>query len=175
MDGIELPTTSNKEGEGSPSPRVQSANEEHNEEQEQPNSHCSQIAPKELHFKELVEIAAESIPVTIVMSILTVWALFSDDIRLAATTQEADEGFMIVISLAFFLFFLEMVAASYYKEGYLLLPSFTSVPDETFWDKVSRLTNLGSFYFWLDFIATLSLIFEVILSHIFFLLLFDLM
>jgi hypothetical protein len=156
MDDIELPPINNsKEGEVG-SPRSQSGNDDANGED------VNHVAPKEMHFKEMVELAAESLPVTIVMSLFTVWALFSDDIRLAATMQDADEGFMIVISIAFFLFFAELIAASYYKEGYLILPSFTPVPGESFCDKVKRVTNLGSFYFWLDIIATLSLIFEVI-------------
>jgi hypothetical protein len=113
------------------------------------------------HFKHWVEICAESLPVTIVMSLFTIWALFSDDIRLAATRKDADEGFMVVISIAFFLFFTEILAASYYKAGYLNLPSMTPVPGETFGAKMSRLCNVGSFYFWLDLIATVSLVFEV--------------
>jgi hypothetical protein len=155
MDDIELPPINNaKEGETG-SPRSQTGNEESGD------NVTPHLAPKEMHFKEMVELVAESLPVTIVMSLFTVWALFSDDIRLSLTYKDADEGFMVVISIAFFLFFIEMVAASYFKEGYLILPSFKAVPDETFGDKVKRLTTLGSFYFWLDFIATVSLIFEV--------------
>ena len=157
MDDIELPPLNNgKEGEVG-SPRSQSGNEDSNIDE------ATLVAPKEMHFKEIVELVAEGLPVTIVMSLFTIWALFSDDIRLAATFKDADEGFMIVISIAFFLFILELVAASYYKEGYLSLPSFTPVSGESFCDKVQRLTNIGSFYFWLDIIATLSLIFEVYL------------
>lgn len=111
--------------------------------------------------KVVVEMVAESLPVTIIMSLFTIWALFSDDIRLAATDSTADEGFMVVISIAFFLFLLEIFAASFYKEGYLCLPNFTPTPGESKWDIVKRLCNFGSFYFWLDWIATLSLIFEV--------------
>lgn len=149
-DNIELPPiNSSKEGE--------IARNEGSHGEDSPH-----VAPKEMHFKELVELVAESLPVTIVMSLFTIWALFSDDIRLAATMKDADIGFMVVISVAFFLFFLELIAASYFKEGYLILPNFTPVPDETFWGKVKRLTSVGSFYFWLDIIATLSLIFEVI-------------
>ena len=111
--------------------------------------------------KAVVEVIAESLPVTIIMSLFTIWALFSDDIRLAAADSTADEGFMVVISIAFFLFLLEIFAASFYKEGYLCLPNFTPAPHETKWDMVKRLCNFGSFYFWLDWIATLSLIFEV--------------
>lgn len=123
----------------------------------------SSLASVDNHFKHWVEICAESLPVTIVMSLFTIWALFSDDIRLSGTRKSADEGFTVVISIAFFLFFLEMLAASYYKEGYLNLPNMTPAPGETFGAKLGRLLNIGSFYFWLDLIATASLVFEVFL------------
>lgn len=108
-----------------------------------------------------VEIVTESLPVTILMSLFTIWALFSDDIRMSASTKEADVGFMIVISIAFFLFSLELIAGCIYKENYLCLPNFTSIPNETWGQKLRRICNFGSFYFWLDLIATVSLIFEV--------------
>jgi hypothetical protein len=113
------------------------------------------------HMKIFVESVAESLPVTIVMSLFTIWALFSDDIRLAAASKDADEGFVIVITIAFFLFLTELLAACFYKEGYLELPKFTPVPNESFTDKIKRIINFGSFYFWLDVIATASLIFEI--------------
>ena len=114
-----------------------------------------------LHFKNIVEIVAESAPVTIIMSLFTIWALFGDDIRLSSTTKESDEGFLIVISIAFFLFLLEILASSYYKEGYLNLPNLTYVKGQSITSLLGNLCNFGSFYFWLDVIATLSLIFEV--------------
>jgi hypothetical protein len=123
--------------------------------------HSKVSIPTAMHFKQIVEMVAEGLPVTIVMSLFTIWALFSDDIRLSATTKEADLGFTVVISIAFFLFLLEIIAVSYYKEGYLKLPNFKGTPNETFWDKVKRIVHFGSFYFWLDWIATISLIFEV--------------
>lgn len=129
----------------------------------EPKSNDSQL-PSQPYLKQLVESVAESLPVTIVMSLFTIWALFSDDIRLAAAPKEADEGFVVVISIAFFLFLAELLAACYYKEGYLDLPNFTPVPNEKFSDKCKRLLNFGSFYFWLDVIATVSLIFEVSLG-----------
>jgi hypothetical protein len=96
------------------------------------------------------------------MSLFTIWALFSDDIRIAASTKEADFGFMIVISIAFLLFALELIAGSLYKENYLCLPSFVqTAPHETWLQKAQRLCQFGSFYFWLDLIATVSLIFEI--------------
>lgn len=121
------------------------------------------------YLKALVESVAESGPVTVIMSLFTIWALFSDDIRLAAAPKEADEAFVIVITIAFFLFLAELLAGCYYKVGYLHLPNFTPAPNESFWGKVKRIVNFGSFYFWLDVIATVSLIFEVCRQIFFFL------
>ncbi len=88
------------------------------------------------HLKHLIEGFAEGLPVTIIMSLFTIWALFSDDIRLAAAPKEADSAFVIIITIAFFLFLTELIAQCYYKEGYLGLPSFKSVPNETYSDKL---------------------------------------
>jgi hypothetical protein len=130
----------------------------------EPNPETTEV-PAELSFKShmklCVEGIAEGLPVTIIMSLFTIWALFSDDIRLAAASKDADEGFVIVITIAFFLFLTELLAASFYKEGYLELPQFTPGPNESFLDKVQRIVKFGSFYFWLDVIATASLIFEI--------------
>lgn len=126
---------------------------------EKPSS--KETKPSSRSFKDTVESITESLPVTIIMSILTIWALLSDDIRLSGTSTNADEGFTVLISIAFFLFFAELFAGCIYKDGYLHLPSFTEVPGETYSQKMERLFNFGSFYFWLDFIATVSLIFEV--------------
>lgn len=121
-----------------------------------------------MHVKHIIAMVVESLPTTIVMSVFTVWALFDDDIRLSGTTKEADIYFTVIISIAFFLFLLEIILVSYYKPGYLNLPDFKVVPGETFKQKKARLMNLGSFYFWLDCIATASLVFQVIFSCVFF-------
>jgi hypothetical protein len=110
----------------------------------------------------ILETIAESGPVMIVMSLLTIWALFSDDIRLSVAKKDADFVWAVVISIAFFLFLAELLASCTYKKGYLGLPNFRPVPGEFFRHKFHRLLNFGSFYFWLDLIATVSLIFEVL-------------
>lgn len=130
----------------------------------EPKPNDAEVVPtaqQKPYLQALVETVAESAPVTVLMSLFTIWALFSDDIRLASAPKEADEAFVIVITIAFFLFVLELLAGCYYKEGYLHLPNFTSAPNESFWDKVKRIGNFGSFYFWLDVLATVSLVFEV--------------
>jgi hypothetical protein len=73
--------------------------------------------------------------VTLVMTLTTLFALFGDDMRLWMTTKEADPGFFIGLVVSFILFAMELLINScvvnYFKY---------------------------SFFFWLDFIATLSLV-----------------
>ena len=116
--------------------------------------------------KATTERIFESTPFVALMSILTIWALYSDDIRLAATTKDSDLGFMIIISIAFFLFLIEIFAQSFYKEGYLYVnPKMFRQPGDKFlavWKRrVYYMFTNGSFYFWLDWLATLSLVLQV--------------
>ena len=95
------------------------------------------------------------------MTLFTFWALFDDDIRLAGTDQSADLGFEVVISIVFFLFLFEIFAQSLYKEGYWEVPPWAPLPKENIIQTWIRRSMVGSFYFWLDWIATLSLLPEV--------------
>ncbi len=95
------------------------------------------------------------------MSVITIYTLYQSDIRLAATGKEADEGFMIVASIIFFIFLFEIFLQSFYKDGYCYIPSWAAEPDESWTDTWWRRMQVGSFYFWLDWIATLTLIFDV--------------
>ena len=103
----------------------------------------------------------ESAGVTVVMSVATIWALFDDDIRLAATEEEADIPFEVIISICFFLFVLEVCAGCFYKEGYVKLPIPEKFRDPSWSVRFFNLFHVGSFYFWLDLIATFSLVTEV--------------
>ena len=115
-----------------------------------------------LRAKATVERYAESYFFVGLMAIFTLWALYNDDIRLAATGKDADLAFEVVITIGFFLFLAEIMASCFYKEGYLCIPVWKRLEDETFYESiVRRSTTTGSFYFWLDIIATLSLILEV--------------
>lgn len=69
---------------------------------------------------------------------LTIYALFGDDIRLAATALPADPVFFSLSCVAMFFFALELVVASMVKEDYWM-----------------------GFYFWLDLLATLSMISDI--------------
>lgn len=97
------------------------------------------------------------------MSVLTIWTLFSGDILLAACKKNADEGFVTITSIAFFLFLFEIIGVSVYKSDYLHIPDFHRKLNETDYEYFMRCMEIGSFYFWLDIIATASLLFEV--SH----------
>ena len=73
--------------------------------------------------------------VTVIMTLTTLFALFGDDMRIYFTTKEADPYFNIALVISFFLFGLELLIQSCVVDDFKY-----------------------SFFFWLDFIATLSLI-----------------
>lgn len=70
--------------------------------------------------------------------ILTIYALFGDDLRLAATSEPADVIFDWITGIALVVFTFECAACSVCKEEYFL-----------------------SFFFWLDLIATVSLVLDI--------------
>ena len=72
------------------------------------------------------------------MTTLTVYALFGDDIRLAATEKPKDAVFFGLSAVCLAFFVLELTVASIAKPGYFF-----------------------SFYFWLDFIGSVSLITDI--------------
>ena len=71
------------------------------------------------------------------MGILTVFALFGDDLRLAFCPPDSDESFTI-IRIALFMFILEFGLQNYVRPEYR-----------------------GNFYFWLDLVSTLSLVTDI--------------
>ena len=73
--------------------------------------------------------------VTISMAIVTLFVLFGDDVRLVATSKEADQGFFVSFMICLVLFVVELIANSIFVEDYKF-----------------------SFFFWLDVIATISLL-----------------
>ena len=98
------------------------------------------------------------------MIVLALFTIFSDDIRLSLTTKSADSSFEAVTSIIFFIFVLEILMTCYYKEDYMTLPSFKKRPKEKgphTWKSWIKRFRFGSFYFWLDCIATFSLMVEV--------------
>jgi class 3 adenylate cyclase len=88
-----------------------------------------------LTLREKIEKLLDSNQSTIFMSVITVYVLFADDIRNLATTKDADDVWFAFACICLALFSLELVISCIVKKDYL-------------W----------SFYFWLDLIATLSMI-----------------
>lgn len=76
--------------------------------------------------------------VTAIMTLVTIYALFGDDIRLLAFGKQSDNVFYTMTAVAMFLFFVELVLNSIAKPDYF-----------------------NSFYFWLDFVSTVSLITDI--------------
>jgi len=76
--------------------------------------------------------------VTTTMTIVTVYALFGDDIRLAFFTKSADDTFFTLTFISLILFSLELTLNS------------IATPD-----------YFNSFYFWLDLVSTISLITDI--------------
>lgn len=116
--------------------------------------------------KAFVEAIAEHPLFVLLMALYTIWALYNDDIRLAASNKNADQAYEIVISVGFFLFIFEIFATSFYKPEYINLPNLKRGENESLYQYVTRVAQFGSFYFWLDWIATLSLILEVSCCHV---------
>jgi hypothetical protein len=77
-------------------------------------------------------------PVVSFMTLITVYALFADDVRLLATTKPYDEVFYSLTSISMICFLLELFLASLASPDYFL-----------------------GFYFWLDLIATVSLLTDI--------------
>lgn len=76
--------------------------------------------------------------VTLLMTIITLFALFGDDLRLAFFSKSADETFNYITSFALGLFVVEITLNSLCQDGYF-----------------------NSFYFWLDVVSTVSLITDI--------------
>ena len=72
------------------------------------------------------------------MSSITVYSLFFDDIRMLATTLATDYIVFGVTSWAFAMFGLEIILASICKENYFM-----------------------TFFFWLDVVSTMSMITDI--------------
>lgn len=72
------------------------------------------------------------------MTIVTIYALFGDDVRLAFYSKNADDTFFTLTFISLILFSIEICLNSIATPGYF-----------------------NSFYFWLDFVSTISLITDI--------------
>jgi hypothetical protein len=110
-----------------------------------------------------------SSPVRFFMTLVTLYSLYSTNIRELALPKTYDSALEVCSSIVFFLFLVEVIAKCFCQQGYLQLPdsntSQCSFGNENFLLRsiklVSTAINIGSFYFYLDLISTLSMIFEV--------------
>lgn len=75
---------------------------------------------------------------TIIINLFTVYALFGNDIRLLNSPKSDDIYYDTVTIISIVLFSLEIIFSIFTKEDYLL-----------------------GFFFWLDFIATASMVFDI--------------
>lgn len=112
---------------------------------------------------------------TVFMSLVTAYVLYGDDTRiLLAFDPGVDRVFLVLSSIAFALFLTEIFLLCWCKEKYLKTPDFTSMKEsftlECWADRTSTLSwlsevgkaaQIGSFYFWLDLISTLSMAVEM--------------
>ena len=121
-----------------------------------------------LSLKEKCMQLLESNGTTSFMMIVTVYALYSDDLRILCFDPSSDFTFMVISSVAFFLFVAEIALQCWCREKYLQLPcveELLSVKDEVTWQerlqKLRSVIRIGSFFFWLDLLATFSMVFEV--------------
>lgn len=113
-------------------------------------------------INKYIQIIFESLFISILMSLLTIWALFSEDIRLSSTNKSSDFIFVVIISIAFILFLFEIILNCFYKENYFNFQLLLNLKyQRNYLNIMKKILLIGSFYFWLDLIATFSLIFEV--------------
>jgi len=77
--------------------------------------------------------------VSLTIVIFTIFALFGDDIRLAFFTKEADEGFSVTMAIIMVIYTIEITLNALSEDNYLF-----------------------SFYFFLDIISTITLLFDMV-------------
>lgn len=72
------------------------------------------------------------------MTLFTIFVLFADDIRILATDQNGDKYFYVFVLICFFFFLIEILLLIIVRPGYIC-----------------------SFFFWMDFISTISIVMEI--------------
>lgn len=114
----------------------------------------------------------ESNSATAFMTFVTFYVLYSNDVLVLCFDKSSDGIFVAISSVSFFLFLVEILINCWCKEGYLNLPTISGIQNAwddamlapKFTDKVKIVISachVGSFYFWLDTVSTISMIFEV--------------
>ena len=133
-------------------------------------SDLESIQKKKRHFIKLKKDKClkllESNLATSFMTIITMYALYSDDVRVLAFEKSADLVFVILSSIAFFLFLFEILLQCWCRDEYLNIPKRAVVSGlKGSWkekiESIKSVLFIGSFYFWLDLMATVSMVFEL--------------
>eukprot|EP00746_Dinoflagellata_sp_MGD_P079291 gnl/MRDRNA2_/MRDRNA2_31686_c0_seq1.p1 gnl/MRDRNA2_/MRDRNA2_31686_c0~~gnl/MRDRNA2_/MRDRNA2_31686_c0_seq1.p1 ORF type:complete len:702 (+),score=116.22 gnl/MRDRNA2_/MRDRNA2_31686_c0_seq1:145-2250(+) len=96
------------------------------------------LAPFVLRFKTFCRNMVDDPYFSVSTTLLTLYALFGDDIRLSGTDRETDIAFDVLTLLCLLMFTIEIVVTSIGKDEYFL-----------------------GFFFYLDLISTVSLIFDL--------------
>lgn len=113
----------------------------------------------------------DSSPARTLMIAVTLYSVYGASINELACEKTQDVIFTVFSSLTFFLFLAEVIVKCFGREGYLVLPSRQKLKmwldslakEDSLLNKckIASKINIGSFYFWLDLMATLSMMFEV--------------
>jgi class 3 adenylate cyclase len=111
-------------------------------------------------YREYCQIILENVIFVAIIQLCVIWSIFNDDIKVSSFDSRVDERFMILISVIFLFFAVEIALQCIGTIGYFQFPPPYD-PEATRYDKFKRVFQYGSFFFWLDIISTLSLLFEM--------------
>lgn len=129
-----------------------------------------------LHNRQAIASTLIDANVSIVfMSLVTIFVLYGDDARiLLGLDPGVDEVFLVLTSIAFVLFSIEIMLLCWCRENYFktlnlmtLRELFTlecwaeRISTQSWLSEVKTAVSIGSFYFWLDLISTLSMMIDM--------------
>lgn len=103
------------------------------------------------------------------MTFVTMYALYGDDIRILIVDASKDDVFTIFSSISFFLFLAEILVQCVCRQNYMRIANVgvllsTLGRANTTRERLKALRTgmaIGSFYFWLDLLATVSMTLEI--------------
>eukprot|EP01082_Thalassiosira_pseudonana_P013135 g12129.t1 g12129 contig6:1276257-1277974(-) len=108
------------------------------------------------------------------MSLVTVYALYGDDVRILAFEPSSDGAFLAMSTIAFMSFLLEISLLCWCRDNYLQKPDLEALKEictvrhwnrresaVAYMKKLGKALHMGSFYFWLDLISTFSMVIEM--------------
>mmetsp|Transcript_36413 Transcript_36413/g.86821 ORF Transcript_36413/g.86821 Transcript_36413/m.86821 type:complete len:270 (-) Transcript_36413:3938-4747(-) len=124
------------------------------------------------HVRGILGELIESNAVVTVMSVVTIYALYGDDVRILAFDKSADTAFLVLSVVAFTLFLMEIILLCLCKQGYFIKPSWedllftigrlkTRRSTLSWLNEVRKAMQTGTFYFWLDLVSAASLAVEL--------------